>query len=60
MSLISGEAIQEPNSKKLGYVIKHSDGTVLSEPGYEFNTQKEAEDELIKVLKKLGKNRPHS
>jgi len=55
MAITSGEAIQDPQSKKWGYVISHEDGSIISKSGYIFDSQKEAENELIKLLRGLGK-----
>ena len=55
MAIISGEAIQDPQSKKWGYVISQEDGTVLTESGYIFDSRQKAESELIELLRSLGK-----
>ncbi len=56
MAIISGEATQDPQSKKWGYVISHEDGTVLTESGYIFDSRQETEKELIELLQGLGKH----
>lgn len=50
MAKVYGEAIQDPQSKKWGYIMGHEDGGVILEPDYIFDTKQEAERELIDRL----------
>lgn len=56
MAKVYGEAIQDPQSKKWGYIMGHEDGGVILEPDYIFDTKQEAERELIDRLKNLRKH----
>jgi hypothetical protein len=50
MAKISGEAIFDPITLKWGYTVYNEDGRVFIEPEYTFNTQYEAEEELVSLL----------
>lgn len=54
MAKIYSEAVQDKVSGKWGFYVKHEIDGVLLEPIYVFDTQQEAEQELIKVLRDLG------
>lgn len=55
MSKVFGEAVQNIETKKWAFIMRHSDGSIILEPNYDFDTKQEAEAELIKLLQGLGK-----
>ena len=58
MAKISGEAIPDINSMKWGYVIYHEDGKIITKSDFIFNSQTDAEDEMLLILQELAKQDP--
>lgn len=54
MARIYSEAVQDKQSGKWGFYLRHEIDGVLLEPIYVFYSQQEAEQELIKALRELG------
>lgn len=54
MAKVYSEAMQDQESGKWGFYLKHEIDGVLLEPIYAFDTQQEAEQELVKALRELG------
>lgn len=50
MAKIFSEAVQEQTTGKWGFYLVHETDGVLLEPVYVFDSQKQAEDELVRVL----------
>jgi len=49
----SGEAIPDLNTGKWGYIIYDENNKVHVEPEYKFNSQHDAEIELVQFLEKF-------
>lgn len=54
MTKIYSEAVQDERSGKWGVCVMHEIDGVLLEPIYVFDTQRQAEQNLIKVLRDLS------
>lgn len=54
MAKILSEAVQDQKSGKWGFYVNHETEGQLLEPIYVFESQREAEQKLLEVLKELG------
>lgn len=54
MAKIFSEAVQDTQTGKWGFYLENENDGVLLEPIYVFETQEEAEQELLKALRELG------
>lgn len=54
MSKVYGEAVQDPSSGKWAFKMAHEDDGTIFQSDFIFDTQAQAEAELVKCLRGLG------